>query len=268
LRYHVPARPPEKTARETSMNESANASSLRGRLPLAPKREEHFRWRGNEVSRVEGFTDAVFAFAVTLLVVALEGPHTFEGLMDVVRGFPAFVICFALLMTFWNAHFRYHRRYGLEDVFTRVMTMAILVLVLFFVYPLKFLFMMLTVNLFGLHMHEPPHLESAAQGDVLYVIYGLGFAGVWSLYALLYWHALRCREALQLDEAELIQTRAVLAENLVYVAVCGLSVLLALTTTSPALPGLIYFLLGPLQMVNGIRWGRKLKAHTTAVTAG
>ena len=123
----------------------------------------HFRWRGNEVSRVEGFTDAVFAFAVTLLVVALEVPHTFEGLMDVVRGFPAFVICFTLLMTFWNAHYSYHRRYGLEGAFSRVMTMAIIVLVLFFVYPLKFLFTMVTVSLFGLDMHNAPHIETSGR---------------------------------------------------------------------------------------------------------
>jgi uncharacterized membrane protein len=249
------------------MNESSAAQGLRDRLPLAPRREQHFRWRGNEVSRVEGFTDAVFAFAVTLLVVALEGPHNYEGLLDVVRSLPAFVICFALLMTFWNAHFRYHRRYGMEDVFSRVMTMAILVLVLFFVYPLKFLFTMITVNLFQLNLHNAPHLESRQQADVLYVIYGLGFAGVWSLYALLYWHALRRRDDLQLNEAELLQTRAVLAENLIYVGVCGLSVMLALLTDEAALPGLIYFLLGPLQAVNGIRWGRKLNA-LTAVKAG
>ena len=249
------------------MNDPASSQGLRERLPLAPTREEHFRWRGREVSRVEGFTDAVFAFAVTLLVVALEGPHTYEGLLDVVRSLPAFVICFALLMTFWNAHFRYHRRYGLEDVFTRVLTMAILVLVLFFVYPLKFLFTMLTVSLFNLNLSNAPHLENAMQADVLYVIYGLGFAGVWSLYALLYWHALRRRNELQLNEAELIQTRAVLAENLIYVGVCVLSVMLALTTNLAALPGLIYFLLGPLQAANGIRWGRKLRA-ATALTAG
>src|SRR5262245_6738780 len=184
------------------MNDSPSPRSLRGHLPLAPRREEYFRWRGTEVSRVEGFTDAVFAFAVTLLVVALEVPHTFEGLLDVVRGFPAFIICFTLLMTFWNAHYRYHRRYGMADVFTRVMTMAIIVLVLFFVYPLKFLFTMLTVNIFQLHMHEAPQVNSAMEADVLYVIYGLGFAGVWSLYGLLYWHAWRKREELGLSEVE------------------------------------------------------------------
>jgi uncharacterized membrane protein len=236
-------------------------------MPLAPQSEANFRWRGEHVSRVEGFTDAVFAFAVTLLVVFLEVPHDYQGLLDVVRGFPAFIICFTILMTFWNAHFRFHRRYGLEDVFTRIMTMAILVLVLFFVYPLKFLFTLVTVNLFDLAMHDPPHLESTAQGDVLYVIYGLGFAGVWSLYALLYWNAWRRREQLALTDAERLMTRMDLCANFVHVGVCMLSITLALTTESPSLPGLIYFLIGPLQALNGWYFGRKVRAITETVTA-
>ena len=243
------------------MNDKAAAhAGLRDRLPLAPKREDLFRWRGTEVSRVEGFTDAVFAFAVTLLVVALEVPHTYEGLLDVVRGFPAFVICFALLMTFWNAHYRFHRRYGMEDLFTRVLTMAILVLVLFFVYPLKFLFTMVTVGVFGLEMHDAPHLQSLAQVDMLYVIYGLGFAGAWSLYGLLYLHAYRARERLGLDAAETMLTRGSLMEHGVYVGVCLLSVGLALTTDSTSLPGLIYFLLGPAMAFVGRRYGNKARA--------
>jgi hypothetical protein len=40
-----------------------------------------FRWRGGEISRIEGFSDAVFAFAVTLLVVSLEVPETFSELL-------------------------------------------------------------------------------------------------------------------------------------------------------------------------------------------
>jgi uncharacterized membrane protein len=249
------------------MNESIAAEGLRARLPLAPKHEQYFRWRGNEITRVEGFTDAVFAFAVTLLVVALEVPHTFEGLLDVVRGFPAFIICFTLLMTFWNAHYRYHRRYGLEDMFSRVMTMAIIVLVLFFVYPLKFLFTMLTVNIFQLHMHDAPQVRSAAEVDILYLIYGLGFAGVWSLYGLLYWHAWRKREELGLTESEMILTRADLWANFIYVFVCLLSVLLAFTIENPAIPGLIYWALGPLHAWSG-RWhGKKVEKLAAAVKA-
>jgi len=238
----------------------SSEASLRERLPRTPQHEQGFRWRGDDVSRVEGFTDAVFAFAVTLLVVALEVPRSFDGLMDVVRSMPAFVICFALLMTFWNAHYRYHRRYGLEDVFTRVMTMAIIVLVLFYVYPLKFLFLMVTVNLFGLAMHDPPHLDAASQVETLYLIYGLGLGGIWTLYALLYVHALRKREQLQLTPVEIVMTKGALAENLVYVAVCAVSILCATLTKTDSLPGLIYVSLGPLQALTGWWFGRKAKA--------
>jgi uncharacterized membrane protein len=239
---------------------ASSHTGLRDRLPLAPRKERLFRWRGNEVTRVEGFTDAVFAFAVTLLVVALEVPHTFEGLMDVVRGFPAFVICFTLLMMFWNAHYRFHRRYGIESVFTRLVTMAIIVLVLFFVYPLKFLFTLFTVQAFGLDLHDAPQLENPHQGQVLYLIYGLGFAGVWGLYATLYAYALAKREELQLDAVETILTRDGLGENLVYVAVCALSISLALITSISWLPGAAYLLIGPLQSLNGWWFGRQVRA--------
>jgi uncharacterized membrane protein len=248
------------------MSDSPSHRSLREYLPLAPKREAHFRWRGTEVSRVEGLTDAVFGFAVTLLVVALEVPNTFKGLMDVVRGFPAFVICFTLLMIFWNAHFRFHRRYGFEDVYTRVITMAILVLVVFSVYPLKFLFTMLTVLVFGLDLSNAPQLENQGEGQTVYLIYGLGFAGVWGLYSLLYVHALRKRAELELNSVELLQTRQSLYESLIYVGVCLLSITLALTTSNTWLPGVIYFLLGPLQGFNGWWHGTKVSAMSKAVT--
>lgn len=238
----------------------ARKTGLREHLPLAPQREARFRWRGTAVTRVEGFTDSVFAFAVTLLVVALEVPHTYEGLLDVMRGFPAFVICFALLMTFWNAHYRFHRRYGLEDVPTRLLTMAIIVLVLFFVYPLKFLFTLLTVQLFGLDLHNAPQLEGREQVLSLYMLYGAGLGGVWGLYAVLYAYALRRRKEMQLDAAEILYTKASLAENLIYVGVCALSITLALATASDWLPGFIYFLLGPLQALNGWWFGRRIHA--------
>ena len=102
-------------------------------------RSEHYR---REVSRVEGFSDAVFAFAITLLVVSLEVPKTFEELMAAIRAFPAFAVCFALLFQVWWRHYRFFRSYDLEDGPVIAMTGLLLFVVLFYVYPLKFLWSM------------------------------------------------------------------------------------------------------------------------------
>src|SRR6267143_1298112 len=52
-----------------------------------------FRWRSHEISRIEGLSDAVFAFAVTLLVVSLEVPKTFNDLVQP----------FQILSSLWTA---------------------------------------------------------------------------------------------------------------------------------------------------------------------
>ena len=54
--------------------------------PMHKHHEPGFRWRGAEIARIEGLSDAVFAFAVTLLVVSLEVPKTFNELAALMRG--------------------------------------------------------------------------------------------------------------------------------------------------------------------------------------
>src|SRR5712691_2733942 len=109
-----------------------------------------FRLRGNQVTRLESFSDAVFGFALTLLVVSLDVPKSFSDLVTTMRGFPAFALCFLLLALIWNAHYKFCRRYGLDDGTARLLTCVMLFLVLFYVYPLKFLFnLSITGLLFG-----------------------------------------------------------------------------------------------------------------------
>lgn len=62
---------------------------------------EGFRWRGEEVSRLEGLSDAVFAFAVTLLIVSTEVPKTYNDLVVKLRDFVPFAMCFVQLMAVW-----------------------------------------------------------------------------------------------------------------------------------------------------------------------
>jgi uncharacterized membrane protein len=51
------------------------------------------------MTRLETFTDAAFAFAVTLLAVSIdEIPNDYESLLLALKGTPAFAASFALLL--------------------------------------------------------------------------------------------------------------------------------------------------------------------------
>ncbi len=110
------------------------------RIKAHPERDGAFRWRGDGVSRIEGLSDAVFGFAITLLVVSLGVPRSFDDLVRMLAGFPAFAATFGIVVIVWLAQYRFFRRYGLEDARTIRLNVVLLCLVVFFVYPLKLLF--------------------------------------------------------------------------------------------------------------------------------
>src|SRR5579884_2579161 len=86
-----------------------------------------FRWRGKDVSRIEALSDAVFGFAVTLIVVSLEVPKTFSDLQNtLVHGIIAFALSFIMLMQVWHWHYSFFRRYGLQDAQTLLLNTALL----------------------------------------------------------------------------------------------------------------------------------------------
>lgn len=205
---------------------------------------EHYR---REVSRVEGFSDAVFAFAITLLVVSLEVPKTFEELMAVIRGFPAFAVCFALLFQVWWRHYRFFRNYDLEDGTVIALTGLLLFVVLFYVYPLKFLWS----TFFGQFSARgiADDVLRISQVPALFEIYGLGVAAVFGILALMYWHAYRHREDLELTPIEIVDTRIDVYRNIALACIGLASVATAaiLSRAAPRVVGLagyMYFLIG------------------------
>jgi uncharacterized membrane protein len=218
-----------------------------------------FRPRGTEHTRMELFSDAVFAFALTLLVVSLEVPRTFHDLMQSMQGFVAFAVCFAVLMQIWFKHYGWFRRYGLQDMTTRVLNSVLLFIVLFYVYPLKFLW----TNLLGGGRAE----FSLVEGRSLLIVYGLGGAAVFLVFVLLYRHAWRLREELELSPLERYDTRSAVRENLLTAAVPLLSVVMALLLPDHlvGLAGWMYLSYGPLLTWNGMRDGRGRKKLEAAV---
>jgi uncharacterized membrane protein len=222
--------------------------------------DRDFRWRGTEISRLEGFSDAVFAFAVTLLVVSLEVPRTFIELMTAMRGFAAFAICFAILAQIWFKHYRFFRRYGLQNSWAVFLNCLLLFFVLFYVYPLKFLFS----GLFSSY----GRIESS-EARTLLVIYGAGYAAVFGVFALLHLEAWRQRDALDLNPLERLKTRHSIIEQIAMVAIGLISIVLALTLPANlvGLAGWFYIVISLYYAIAGSILGKRERLLAQATGA-
>ena len=171
-------------------------------------------------------------------MVSLEVPRTFHELAGVDAGLPRLRVCFTLLIVIWREHYVFFRRYGLQDTATIWLNAALLFVMLFYVYPLKF------------RLHRPRalrpdrrvaeagrRLEPAiepAQVPTLFVIYG---AGVIALYLLLALHVrarLPQRGELELTPVETFDTKASIVGHLLAAGIGLVSIVLAVTRPAAA----------------------------------
>jgi hypothetical protein len=221
-----------------------------------------------DVSRVEGFSDAVFGFAVTLLVVSLEVPKSVDDLLAMMRGLPAFAVSFALLFQIWWRHYRFFRSYDLEDAPVVTLTAILLFVVLLYVYPLKFLW-----SSFFMQFVDPPRAAAMLQRDsawLLFAIYGVGVAAAFTVLAAMYGHAYARRRDLDLSPLEIVDTRVEIGRNVGLATVGVLSVAIAMISRAFA-PGLVglagysYFLIGVSEWTMGAYGGRARRKLQTSI---
>lgn len=229
-----------------------------------------YTMRRDEPTRIEGFSDAVFGFSLTLLAFSLEVPSSVEELrtLAVAQLVPT-LAAFALMCWIWAEHNSFFRQFGLQDSTTIVLNCALLFLVVFYTYPLKFM----AVYLWGLiadgfdWVGILKALQSSGTLDhgwtrggdtALMVIYHSGFIALFGIFSLLYRHALKQKDALALDEVELFEARNGQRVCLISVAIgiIGVLVMWILPDQLAGVSGAVYMLMGPAHGINGARYGR------------
>ena len=218
--------------------------------------DDPIKWRGGEVSRVEALTDGMFAFAMTLLVVSLEVPKSYAQLMEGMKGFFSFLLCFAMMMWVWHSHYVFFRRYGLNDGPTITLNSILVFVVLFFVFPLKFLANALVAFVNHLLGYKGGFEIGISELANIFVLYGIGYIAIFLSFAALYANAWRRWELVGLTELERQITRAMALRYVAIAAIGLLSIVLALTTKNPMIAGPCYALVGFVESFYGAKFRR------------
>jgi hypothetical protein len=224
--------------------EAEIASALPANLDSLP-RLRGFRLRGLQMTRLETFIDAAFAFAISMLVIAAQQiPDNVAALLAAFRNVPTFVCSIAVLGIFWRGHWLWSRRYGLEDSASILISWGMIVTILIFIYPLKAIFgamwYLLSNGQIGqrlsLHTTEP-------QARAIFAIYALGLIAIAAEILLLYLRAWQLREPLRLNELERSVTRGEVMGWSIPVSVGIVALIFALTLPAEQIQwsGWVYF---------------------------
>jgi uncharacterized membrane protein len=257
---------------ETTPKRKKGASLALGKRLFGSTLPDHrFKLRGEEITRIETLSDAVFAFTISILIMALEVPQTFGELKQILQSFLPFVATVALVFLFWYQQYRFFRYYGINDRSIIILNAALLILVLFYVYPLKFLFSLL----FGMITHINFFQKATEQGLVvltaedfpqLVMVYSAGYAAIWFVFYLMYKRAWYFRKKLKLDAFEMEDTRKQIRGALLDTFIGLLSLLFA-WLKHPGLGGICFLLVIPALVLNGAYSKKRIKniSHTIPV---
>ncbi len=187
-----------------------------------------FRLRGLEMTRLETFIDAAFAFATTLLIISVgEIPQSYRQLLLALKEIPSCLSSFFIIMLFWKGHRTWSRRYGLEDKQTILLSISLIFVLLVYVYPLRMMFAALFSWISNGWLPSRFSISSFDELIGLFIIYGIGLAAMAGIMALLYLHAKALRSHLSLNRLEVIRTDTEIVTYLIVSLTGIISVLFA-----------------------------------------
>lgn len=208
-----------------------------------------FKMRGENMTRIETFVAAAFAFAVTMLVISVGTvPATMTEFVEATKQIPAFSASCALIVWIWHTHAVWCRRYGLEDGITIFLSASLIILVLTYIYPLRLmmqsLFQAISNGFFPMEME----FNNVWEIRFMFAFYAVGFMLLCINFIALYAYALSKKNLLQLNPIEYFDSQS---ETFMWMisAVLG-SISLAFSLWLPlnmlGFAGYIFFALFPL----------------------
>jgi len=190
--------------------------------------EDHFRLRGLEVTRLDTFVDAAFAFAFTLLVISFDAiPSDYTEMVAAAKRIPGFAASFAVLMLFWRQHRTWSRQFGLENSQTILLSQVLIFVMLIYVYPLRMVFEGLFAQISGGFFSPSYRIETYDELRMMFVFYSVGFLAMSLVVSALYRVAVRNADALALNPVELRKTRVSVHVWAIAAGFALLSILLA-----------------------------------------
>jgi len=197
--------------------------------------------------RIEAFSDAVFAFAATLLVVSVAQDESTSVLQIDWVLFISFAVSFFVLLSFWWLHYNFFRRTKELDNSIIVINSILLFVVLYYVFPLKSLLSSMSGRL----------RLSAEDFSSLFQLYSLGFLLIFSCFMLMYYRAYQLTKKEKVNLKLLFYVR----HFSIYIIIAIISIILAKLKIGLkfGLPGFVYALLGPLCYFNSVRFHKKYK---------
>ena len=231
-----------------------------------------FTYRGFNQTRIETFSDAVFAVAFALVVLSISVPNTFEELRAAIHDILPSFFCIVLIVVIWYQHYVHFLRYGLQNSKTVTINTFLLFMVLIYVYPLKFLARFLVElysgYIFGFPDDFMDRFGGSTDGNnmtLLMTAYGAGVTLIFLSLSWLYRESYNKRKELELDEYEVFSTKVSIWLNLLMSSIPFLSTMVAVfhpfgySPINTVVSGFIYMLYPPVMIFFGFRVRKKSK---------
>ena len=229
--------------------------------------QNQFTIRGENPTRLENFSDAVFAFSITLLMISLEVPKTFTQILSLTDELIAFAVTIVPLFIIWHQHRIFFRRYGLDDKVILKWNTVLLFIVLIFIFPLKFLSLFL-IRFVGYIFFDGENVfTNMIEGEQvpwLMVYYGIAAIGILFVFSRFYKHAMKMKDELQLNSYEYNLTHYYkrLFTHLCFVPLLSITFVLIFMqvniTIASIVSGLLYALTGIVVSTNQ-KWLKKIE---------